>query len=253
VKQAKNECVSAADILKALDTVFIPKAHTIIAQVRNGVGYSLRAVDRTADALVFSTWPSRGLWLAGVEIKMYYSDWKRELLQPEKSAEIQKYCDYWYVATPAGMVPKGQLPATWGLIEVKSGKATIAVPAPKLESRPPDFVLICAIMRAFAANYVRSGDVFELAKKQADGLAKSKQYDLEYLERTVAEFEKESGVSLRGERSWNVGNIGKAVKVVLDAGLHYRMEAIAKLRTEAERIVKDCVQLEGALQTEEGR
>ena len=62
-----------------------------LPQVRNGTGFQRST--RTADALIVSCWPSRGLWFAGVEIKVSLSDWKRELCKPEKSASIQKWCN----------------------------------------------------------------------------------------------------------------------------------------------------------------
>ena len=50
-------------------------------------------------------WPSRGLYIAGVEIKVSRADWLKERKDPGKSVSIQRFCKYWYVAAPAGIVP----------------------------------------------------------------------------------------------------------------------------------------------------
>jgi hypothetical protein len=61
--------MNANDIFASLKAVFPHPAHTLLSNVRNGTGFSRSP--RTADAIVVSTFPSRGLWLAGVETKLY--------------------------------------------------------------------------------------------------------------------------------------------------------------------------------------
>jgi hypothetical protein len=127
--------VTSDDVVRALQVVPWPtRSHAWLREVRNSTGHSRR--ERYADAVVVSCWPSRGIWVAGLEVKVSRQDWKRELEDPGKSAEIQKYCDYWYVAAPEGVVEVGEVPEAWGLLVVsdkKRGRVERAKEAPRLE------------------------------------------------------------------------------------------------------------------------
>lgn len=93
-------------------------AYAVLPQVANKTG---SGVSRTADAVVMGLWPSRGLTLEGIEIKVSRSDWLRELSNPSKADVIFRYCDKWYVACPVGVVDlkKDAFPETWGLLEIE--------------------------------------------------------------------------------------------------------------------------------------
>lgn len=219
--------------------VFPTPAHVCLSGVRNGTGYE-RSQNRTADGLILSVWPSRGLWVAGVEIKVSRSDWKKELANPEKSHEIQRFCDYWYIAAPKGIVPVNEVPKTWGVIECSGNTAAIVRDAPKLTPAKPDMLMVCSILRNFADGMVPRCD-FEtelkerLAKAEADieYRAKSRTEDLL---NAVNEFEKASGISIRNR--WASGRIGELVKQILDLQIkdpqallsYYRQQAIESRR-----------------------
>ena len=101
---------------------FVPgrlPSHIVLHEVANKAGNA--GTKRYADLVAISCWPSRGLSIAGVEIKVARSDWQKELATPQK-AEAFGWCDAWYVAAPKGMIPLAELPPTWGLIEVSKGK-----------------------------------------------------------------------------------------------------------------------------------
>lgn len=67
-------------IISALqERVWKKGAHAWLRHVPPGTGASANTF---IDALVVSTWPSRGLWLAGVEVKCHRGDWVREHLDP---------------------------------------------------------------------------------------------------------------------------------------------------------------------------
>jgi hypothetical protein len=132
--------MTASKVLDVLaEKHFKTPAHAMLREVSNGTG---TWSDRRADALVVSLWPSRGVWFGGVEVKVSRSDWKSELDNPAKSDAVQRFCDFWWVATPAGIVLPGELPETWGHIEVGESSCRLVKEAPRLTPEPlaPEFV-----------------------------------------------------------------------------------------------------------------
>ena len=233
----KQNAWTEAKVFDALRHVFPSPAHTRIPSVRNGTGYA-RKRTRTADGLVFSTWPSRGLWMAGIEIKVSRSDWKKELADAAKSDEIQQYCHHWYVAAPVGVVPINEVPKAWGVIEVSGTTADIVKAAPPLEAKAPDFLLLCAIFRAMEGKIVCAGVVEDRVREQVDAALEAKQnvdaYEFKNLKEVVAEFSATSGVNLNAG-TWHAGNIGKAVKFVQEHGAE---NILSRMRRDAEHVKK---------------
>jgi hypothetical protein len=146
VSKTKLAAMSATQVADVLaEKHFASNAYEVLREVRNGTGYAQRT--RSADMLVVSTWPSRGVWFGGVEIKVSRGDWKRELADPSKSDEIQRFCSYWWIAAPEGIVQLDELPETWGLIEVTPTTAKVRKAAPKLEAQPPTAVFVASVLR----------------------------------------------------------------------------------------------------------
>src|SRR4051812_49014156 len=103
-------------IWHALQKRHAPPEWAYFEEMRNGTGYARGA--RTADALAFSLWPSRGLELHGIEVKVHRSDWLREKGDPDKAEEIGKFCERWWLATTEGVVADvGEIPSAWGWLE----------------------------------------------------------------------------------------------------------------------------------------
>lgn len=86
-----------------------------LPQVRNAAGFE---ASRTFDALVMDLWPSRGLVLHVLEIKTSRSDWLRELKDPAKAEAAYRIAEHFSIVAPKGVVKAGELPPTWGLIEI---------------------------------------------------------------------------------------------------------------------------------------
>lgn len=91
----------------------------LFRNVANGTGGKC---ERYADAIGMSLWPSKGLHVHGFEIKVSRSDWRREVDQPEKSAAFERYCHFWWIVAPEGVVPLDEAKSTWGLLEAREGK-----------------------------------------------------------------------------------------------------------------------------------
>lgn len=249
---SKSKPWTADAVLAAVEKRFPPPAYVTLPQVRNGTGYSRRTT-RTADAIVASVWPSRGLHFTGIEIKVSRSDWMREIADLGKAAEIQRFCHYWYVAAPAGLIQAAEVPETWGLIECDARGSRYTKEAPTLKASPPDMLFVCAVLRAaadaHAAHFHKAIPVAEVEKRieeqierRTDEKHRNLNRQVEQLRTTISEFEKASGVSLA--RAWDGGHIGWAVKVALECNGDSARSAVQCLQQHAKRVAD---QLERAL------
>jgi hypothetical protein len=135
---------TAADVRRALKTRYAPPEWAIFNEVANGTGSLAR---RSADALAMNLFPSRGLRMHGFEIKVSRSDWLHELKQPDKSDPVQRYCDHWWIVSPADIVKEGELPPTWGHLILKGNGLNCVVKAPDLERQPWTPAFLAALLR----------------------------------------------------------------------------------------------------------
>lgn len=122
-----------------------------------------------ADAVAVNLWASRGHAIHGFEIKVSRSDWLRELKQPAKAEGVYNYCDHWWILAPAGIVKDGELPPTWGLLELRANGIAQKVNAPRLEPKP--------VNRAFFASLTRRAG--EELERHAERLMRDKARDLD--------------------------------------------------------------------------
>lgn len=155
------------------DTTTEPRLHVTTATVRDMLRKRYAAPEwalmeevapetgggtRYADAIAVNLWRSRGHAVHGFEVKVSRSDWLRELKAPEKAEPLFRYCDHWFIVAPKGVVKDGELPPTWGLLEVRASGLVAIKAAPKLEAQP--------ITRAFFASMMRRG--YELLDRAAE-------------------------------------------------------------------------------------
>lgn len=219
-------------------------AYALLPDVANGTGGHLR---RRADAVAMSVWPSRGLELLGFELKTDRRDWLRELGDPAKSAEVQGYCDRWFVvASDADIVRPGELPTTWGLLAAKGGKLVIKQDAPKLEAQPADRKFLAALLRSVAQMYVprahiealveeRLGDAHEACKRDLERATK-KAADIE---RSMQEFRTRTGLRLD---TWNAGSLADAIDGLRHADRNGIVRELRGLEAAAARIMTQAAQ-----------
>ena len=255
---ARKPNTPAASIHEALRRHFAPPEFAYLSEVRNGTGYG-RATTRTADALAFSLWPSRGLELHGVEIKSARHDWLREKDNPEKADEIGKYCDRWWLATGNPSIAEvGELPAPWGLLVFTDGAMKVVKVAEKLEAKPIDRLLLAAILRRSAegcADHVHRDEVESTASALIDAAreegAKAALYEHErekvyheQLKQQIADFERVSGVHID---NWTGRNIGAAVRAVANKTPAELRRSFEYIRNHASRLTKDVDEVLAAL------
>ncbi|MGK2829222.1 hypothetical protein ACSI5F_03835 [Ralstonia pseudosolanacearum] len=159
---------------------------------------------RYADAVAVNLWQSRGHAVHGFEIKISRGDWLRELKDPAKAEEIQRFCDYWTIVAPKGVIADGELPPTWGLLEMRPDRLMQVKAGPKLDAQP--------ITRGFFASLMRRGheglDLVSAEKLEAERAAMQKAIDerveqelkaraREYsrLKEQIVNFEQQTGLS----------------------------------------------------------
>lgn len=241
-----NEATLTEAIRRTWPSHFRSQPRYVMAvQVRDGAGFSAM---RTLDAIVFDTWPSKGLELHGLEIKTTTADLRRELSNPKKFGRFEPLLDRFSIVAPLGVVDLSLLPKRWGLYCPTDGGKLRArrKPLPLRPGTAPP----ATIDRSFAASFVRALVDRSLNKTtiQAEydrgyqrGQA-SKESDVERAEKRVEEirqristFEENSGVKLD---PWNAGRIGEAVKLILNGGIKHRISYRSSIRGVGERMIE---------------
>lgn len=237
------------NIRDALRLRYAPPEFCLLFEVRNTTGFSGRI--RSADAIAIGTYPSRGLPIYGFEFKASRGDWLNELKNPAKADEIAQYCDCWYlVVTDKAIVQPGELPPNWGLLVPYGEKLKCVAEAKKLEDSKP-------LSRGFFASLVRNmmkpesldtrlaqqtAAVCKAERERYEGLLTSSrnhaQINLEQLQKKVNEFEQASGVKI-GRHAWNVGEIGAAVRMVLNGELEQMQSNIVRMHASLTKLIEE--------------
>jgi hypothetical protein len=138
--------MKTSDINAALRRYYKTAEYALMFEVSNSTGSSAR---RHADAIAMNLWPSRGLLIEGIEVKVSRSDWRRELGDPAKAEMIAQYCDKWWVVSPDNIVHEHEIPALWGhMIVSENGAIRVKKPAPKKDGvKPLDRNFAAAMLR----------------------------------------------------------------------------------------------------------
>lgn len=225
---------SEARAIQWLRTKFDEQGYAIFPQVPDGTGARRR---RTADAIMLSLWPSRGLHLYGIEYKRTRNDWRRELKNPAKADSIGRYCDFFVILAPVGVIPVDEVPAAWGLWEIDKAERLLRTkPPPENEHKiPVDLNFVAGLLRAAQNAFERKAysaayDSATYEKGFKDG-KRDRSMDLESLQRSYAGlkksvdgFEEASGIKLD---KWNGGErlgreVLEALKLLSDPVPHAR-------------------------------
>jgi len=248
-----NTPTHAGAVFRLLHDLWPKNGYAILPEVGNSTGARTK---RHADAVVMSLWPSRGLDIYGVEIKVSRSDWLSEMRNPEKADAIAQYCDGWYVAVSRSeIIQMGELPKTWGLIACDTGKAKIIKPAPTLEAKALDRGFVAAMLRRaseFCVPEMWLAEQREAIRVNAEASAKAgyqSQIDyhaktIESLRADISRFQTLSGVNIQGYGAEANATAFKKLRRALDEGdvslghLADRYERAAALLREAVAEIK---------------
>lgn len=250
MKKPKPTVTTESGMILALREHFPAPEYALLPQVRNSTGFS--STVRTADALVMGLWPSRGIYLHGIEVKVRRNDWVREKRNPAKADEIAKFCDFWWIAAGSeDIVLDGELPEDWGLLVPNaSGKLRVAKsPVRRAEPVAISREFLAAVMRKTTEAAVVFTDVdAEIQKRVAAEVEIEKErvrtnhlYEtrrqseyFETLKKNVEAFEAASGIRIDRYSDYFNTEIGNAVNALLQAGKDL---SIKRQFVEAERVM----------------
>ena len=148
-------------------------------EVGNSTGFNC---SRHIDAIAMNMYPSRGLELHGIEIKVSKSDLKRELSNPDKAEKIAAHVDRWWIAAPAEICTAVELPITWGLLSAKDGKLRVSKQATPLHNEKPDLTrgFLAAMLRAAhkASDAAINAEVKKRMQPEREKLKRELEYTL---------------------------------------------------------------------------
>lgn len=217
---------TSAELYRRIRLKFSDPEYALLPEVRNKTGGGLI---RSADAIAISCYPSRGIDLHGMEIKVSRGDWLRELRDPNKAETIACFCDYWWIVAPnTDIVHIHEVPENWGLlVEWKADSLKVAKPVSRLMPKPLTKEFLASLMRNAMSAVVPQSEVPNLVRIEVDRIRKeyaarqSEAYDsavkvtetrMKHLQDAVDQFEAVSGIKIA---AYQGTNLGKAVKAVM--------------------------------------
>ena len=242
--------ITAAQVRAALQARYTAPRYALLFEVTDATG---ARHTRSADALAMGCWPSMGLELEGMEIKVSRSDWRSELKKPQKAETIASYCDRWWLVTAPGVVQdEGEVPPAWGWM-VWDGKrlVTARAAAKQPEPKPVNRDFLAALLRRAA----KTDDAMVAALVAERMAAKEEEFERRVLERVqartreheqlkdqVRRFTEASGVDLMREDARydfilpsDGQSLGRAVKMVLKAGVAATYSGLEQIEEQLTR------------------
>lgn len=226
--------MNATEVISAL-RIHYGEGYRLVEQVADHTGFR---ASRWLDAMAFGLWPSRGLEIHGIEVKVSRSDFRREIENPKKADATAGRCDRFFIAAPAGIVDPLHLETlapTWGLLEIvadRGGKRTVRTTkrAERIEQRQPvDRDFLAAVLRRLPsptdelreeirAEVERENEarienaVVNRLARETNGYAS--------LRETVATFEAAAGINLAdfrgGYSNGGIEHAGQAIRLLSD-------------------------------------
>ena len=152
--------MNAKEVLEALKKRHSPLGTqwAFFGELRAGTGYGTydyknqkkmpNNPEQRFDAWAINLWPSKNNERITYEIKVSRGDFLHEIKNPEKREQGLMLSNYFYFATPKGLVNVDEVPVECGLIEVEDGmKTKIIKRAPYRETDDPSWQFLCSIAR----------------------------------------------------------------------------------------------------------
>lgn len=223
-----NVKLTASQIRQAMSKRWAAPEYAVMWEVGRATGAV--SGQRYADAVIMSLWPSRGLELHGVEIKISRADWRREAADPAKAEAIAAYCDRWWVHTSPGVIQDtSELPPMWGAREFDGRVWRTIKEAEKTEAKACDRVFLASLLRRADGDSrwqidQQARQIADAAVKAADARIEAeierRSRDTQAARQQIQDFEEASGMSFRDFMLGDAKSIGAMVKAVNAVGLN---------------------------------
>lgn len=221
--------------------------YVVAVQVHDAAGFNFR---RRLDAVVLDTWPSKGMSLHGMEIKVSKADLRKELVDPAKMEQFieRTGLDYFSIVTPKGVANLDLIPERYGWILLNdNGKLVTRRKALRLTDQDKIYHVPRSFMAAFCRALIQRSISDEgIRQAREEGLATGRQeadykvgrleHKLTALETNIADFEEASGIEI--SKSWGHGKMGEAVNLILNGGLQKRLHWAKDIRQLGERMIQ---------------
>lgn len=214
----------------------------VSVQVNDRAGFARRRLD----AVVLDTWPSKGLELHGLEIKVTRQDLRRELQDLSKFEEMAKSLDRFSIVAAPKVATLDMLPDKWGLY-IPDGRGGLRARRKPLQlwNERNDGVVSRSFMAAFVrALLSRSTDDEALRAEYKRGYDRGKLEGSREVDRVenreqrlrlrIEEFEEASGIDID---SYKAERIGQAVDLILSGGLGRKLRFSSGIREKGEALV----------------
>ncbi|SDA13117.1 hypothetical protein SAMN02799622_00914 [Methylobacterium sp. UNC378MF] len=241
--------ITAADVRVALRRRFCAPEWALLFEVGDATG---ARHTRFADAVAMSLWPSRGLELHGMEIKVSRYDWRNERKRPEKAETIAAYCDRWWLVTGPGVVESSdEIPPAWGWIDFDGERLTTVREATRTDAKDCDRRFLAALLRRAsktddaaveAAITRRMREKEEAFDERVRRAVEMRVGDRDQVIRDVEAFEAAAGFKISEFRgfNWDAEETGRAVAALkksgVDKAFHGLQHAAETLRSCAARV-----------------
>ncbi len=138
--------MSAAEVLGALKLFYTHMDFQQLDRYIKVPELARENQDRRVDLFVLDCW--KGLSKFVFEIKVTRSDFINEMKKPEKREFGLSISNYFYFATPEGLINGDEIPIEAGLIEISDdGEVQIVIEAPPRETLSPSWALVKQIAR----------------------------------------------------------------------------------------------------------
>ncbi len=237
--------VTAADVRVALRRRFAAPEWALLFEVGDATG---ARHTRFADAVAMSLWPSRGLELYGMEIKVSRHDWFNERKRPEKAETIAAYCDRWLLVTGPRVVDSvDEIPPAWGWIEFDGEQLVTRKEAIRTDAKVCDRTFLAALLRRaaktddatveaeIARRMQQKEEAFESRVQQA---VERRLGDRGALVNDVEAFEAAAGFKISEFRgfTWNAEETGRAIAALKKSGVDKSYQGLQ----HAAETLRDC-------------
>ncbi|GJE79658.1 hypothetical protein [Methylorubrum thiocyanatum] len=241
--------VTAVDVCRALRRRFCAPEWALLFEVGDATG---ARHTRFTDAVAMSLWPSRGLELYGMEIKVSRSDWRSERANPEKAETIAAYCDRWSLVTGPGVVESiDEIPPAWGWILCEGERLTTQKEPARTDAKVCDRRFLAALLRRASTSDGAHYEAEVAARMEAneadfqrrvDRAVEMRLGDRDAALKDIEAFEAAAGIQISEFRGWasSAAETGRAVSAVMKSGVDQTYQGLQHcantLRESAGRI-----------------